>query len=54
MVKKWAVGAMINISGSIAINLGTNLMKLSHKVQYDHILDNIYRSFPECLSMPHS
>lgn len=32
MVQKWAVGAMINISGSIAINLGTNLMKLSHKV----------------------
>ena len=32
MVQKWAIGAMINISGSIAINLGTNLMKLSHKV----------------------
>ncbi|CAN0194380.1 unnamed protein product, partial [Ectocarpus fasciculatus] len=33
MVQKWAVGAMINISGSIAINLGTNLMKLSHKMK---------------------
>ncbi|CAM9789353.1 unnamed protein product, partial [Scytosiphon promiscuus] len=33
MVQKWAVGAMINISGSIAINLGTNLMKLSHKME---------------------
>lgn len=33
MVQKWAIGAMINISGSIAINLGTNLMKLSHKVR---------------------
>lgn len=32
MVQKWAIGAMINVSGSIAINLGTNLMKLSHKV----------------------
>ena len=32
MVQKWAIGAMINISGSISINLGTNLMKLSHKV----------------------
>lgn len=32
MVQKWAIGAMINMSGSIAINLGTNLMKLSHKV----------------------
>ncbi|CAN0347561.1 unnamed protein product, partial [Hapterophycus canaliculatus] len=35
MVQKWAIGAMINISGSIAINLGTNLMKLSHKVRRD-------------------
>lgn len=33
MVQKWAIGAMINVSGSIAINLGTNLMKLSHKVR---------------------
>ncbi|CAN0307719.1 unnamed protein product, partial [Ectocarpus sp. 12 AP-2014] len=33
MVQKWAIGAMINISGSIAINLGTNLMKLSHKMK---------------------
>lgn len=32
MVQKWAIGAMINMTGSIAINLGTNLMKLSHKV----------------------
>lgn len=32
MVQKWAIGAMINVSGSISINLGTNLMKLSHKV----------------------
>lgn len=34
MVRRWVVGAVINISGSIAINLGTNLMKLSHKVRY--------------------
>ncbi|CAB1105483.1 unnamed protein product [Ectocarpus sp. CCAP 1310/34] len=33
MVQKWAIGTMINISGSIAINLGTNLMKLSHKMK---------------------
>ncbi len=32
MVQRWAIGAIINVSGSIAINLGTNLMKLSHKV----------------------
>eukprot|EP00903_Cladosiphon_okamuranus_P006855 g6677.t1 len=33
MVQKWVIGALINISGSIAINLGTNLMKLSHKME---------------------
>lgn len=33
MVQKWAIGAMINMTGSVAINLGTNLMKLSHKLE---------------------
>ncbi|CAM9559886.1 unnamed protein product, partial [Phaeothamnion confervicola] len=28
---RWAIGVAVNILGSIAINLGTNLMKLSHK-----------------------
>lgn len=36
MVPKWATGAIINITGSVAINLGTNLMKLSHKVRICH------------------
>lgn len=49
MVQKWAIGAMINISGSISINLGTNLMKLSHKVnttlllpKVPHVYSSIY------------
>lgn len=37
MVQKWAIGAIINISGSIAINLGTNIMKLSHKVSHNNL-----------------
>eukprot|EP00953_Heterococcus_sp_UTEX-ZZ885_P001392 1264-Heterococcus_DN1.PRE.2 len=28
---RWVIGVLINCLGSIAINLGTNLMKLSHK-----------------------
>ena len=27
---EWAIGVIINICGSVAINFGTNLMKLSH------------------------
>lgn len=27
---EWVVGALINIVGSIAINFGTNLLKLGH------------------------
>jgi hypothetical protein len=30
MVQNWALGVMMNISGSVIINLGTNLMKLGH------------------------
>lgn len=27
---EWVIGAFINIVGSIAINFGTNLLKLGH------------------------
>ncbi|CAM9875668.1 unnamed protein product, partial [Choristocarpus tenellus] len=31
VLPRWGTGVAINILGSIAINFGTNLMKLSHK-----------------------
>ncbi|GAA0171605.1 secondary carrier transporter [Lithospermum erythrorhizon] len=38
---EWVVGAFINIFGSIAINFGTNLLKLGHDERERHsILDN--------------
>lgn len=29
-VEAWVIGATINVGGSVCINLGTNLVKLSH------------------------
>lgn len=29
-MKEWAIGVVLNLGGSVVINLGTNLMKLSH------------------------
>ncbi|GAB2284024.1 hypothetical protein Dimus_018507 [Dionaea muscipula] len=37
---EWVVGAFINLFGSIAINFGTNLLKLGHTERERSILDN--------------
>jgi hypothetical protein len=29
-MKEWVIGVVLNLGGSVVINLGTNLMKLSH------------------------
>lgn len=39
-MREWIIGAFINILGSIAINFGTNLLKLGH--------DEVNNSFPIC------
>lgn len=37
-MREWIIGAFINILGSIAINFGTNLLKLGH----DEVLENFH------------
>ncbi|KAH0660035.1 hypothetical protein KY290_029586 [Solanum tuberosum] len=39
---EWVIGAVINLFGSIAINFGTNLLKLGH----DEVLSNLYFDVP--------
>lgn len=39
---EWVIGAVINLIGSIAINFGTNLLKLGH----DEVLSNLYFDVP--------
>lgn len=39
---EWVIGALINIVGSIAINFGTNLLKLGH--------DQVCIYLPSCSS----
>lgn len=38
MGSTWAIGVCVNIVGSIMINLGTNLLKYSHKIAQDEYL----------------
>lgn len=39
---EWVVGAIINLIGSIAINFGTNLLKLGHNQREKHsVLENV-------------
>ncbi|KAL8139981.1 hypothetical protein V2J09_006002 [Rumex salicifolius] len=37
---EWVIGAFINLFGSIAINFGTNLLKLGHTEREKSLLDN--------------
>lgn len=37
---EWVIGAVINLFGSVAINFGTNLLKLGHTEREKFVLDN--------------
>jgi len=45
---EWVIGAFINLFGSIAINFGTNLLKLGHNEVYTFsalvVIAFLYRS----------
>ncbi len=38
MIPRWIIGVVINCTGSVAINLGVVLMKLSHKLHRSKVL----------------
>ncbi|CAM9689408.1 unnamed protein product, partial [Discosporangium mesarthrocarpum] len=50
-VPSWAIGVAINVLGSVAINLGTNIMKLSHKLEKGEVA---FGHQGDKTAMPHS
>ncbi|CAM8904881.1 unnamed protein product [Rhodiola kirilowii] len=51
-MREWVVGAFINLFGSIAINFGTNLLKLGHNERERHLMLDVNGSNGKLASKP--